>query len=277
MPNADGDVDLGPAAAERFAAISTGRLGRAALLRILHWARLTLDAGLATPAPWWGPSRNAHAAASCEAARWLEPAFATAVEVGLGGSEKIAPADLLRMSRVVGGPGGWRTTPVRVDGHRVRFRAGRVLGLVEQLTDRASLSTEPAPLVAARLHLGLLLVHPFSDGNGRTARLAAATVLLRDGTRNSLQTCVEQHRHIAPHRYAIVMGRLRRQEIDIDHVIDDFLGAMAGRCVLAAWACHRKDDPVALARLDRVIAAELDSQLAVVGRTPGPREAWRRP
>ena len=37
--------------------------------------------------------------------------------------------------------------------------------------------TYPSPIVAAMAHFGLISIHPFEDGNGRTARLLADTIL----------------------------------------------------------------------------------------------------
>ena len=251
---ADADVVsacLGPAASNRFGAITTGRVGRPALLELLAWSGRILDANLNEPAPWRGPSRNARASGIAANAPWMGLAFAEAVKAGLGRSGAISSDDLVGMNRAVGGPGEWRTSPARVDGYPVQFTAQKARDLVERLLDRASRATEPTPLVAARLHLGLLLAHPFPDANGRTARLAAAAVLLAGGTKSSLQTCVEQHHHIAPQSYVVLMGRLRSGQISSDHVIDGLLGAMAGRCVLAAWVRHRQEALIALAsRLD---------------------------
>lgn len=40
---------------------------------------------------------------------------------------------------------------------------------------------EPAPIAAALAHLELVAIHPFNDGNGRTARALARLLLLRGG------------------------------------------------------------------------------------------------
>ena len=228
---------LGLAETDRFGAINSGRVGRTDLLALLVWSRRVLDADLEAPATWRGPSRRALAAGGRENSPWLGPAFAEAATA----PDDIRAEDLLRWNRTVGAPGEWRTRAMRVGGFRVRFSPEQSLALVPQLLARANRRDEPAPLAATRLHVGLLLCHPFRDGNGRTARLAAAAVLLRDGTRTSLQTCVEQHHHLAPARYSGLMGRLRQGSLRADQVIDGFLGAMAGRCVLASWVHHRQE------------------------------------
>lgn len=45
-------------------------------------------------------------------------------------------------------------------------------------------SSPPQPLVrSALLHLNLIAIHPFNDGNGRTARVLASVEMVRDGVR----------------------------------------------------------------------------------------------
>lgn len=72
------------------------------------------------------------------------------------------------------------------------------------------------PLRAAALHLDLLTIHPFSDGNGRSSRLIAAYELLRGGFRSSLFTAVEQHFAREPAKYVAWLddyrfGRISRK------------------------------------------------------------------
>jgi Fic family protein len=50
------------------------------------------------------------------------------------------------------------------------------------------------PLVrSALLHLNLLAIHPFNDGNGRTARVLAAMELVRDGIRSPELISIESY------------------------------------------------------------------------------------
>ena len=39
----------------------------------------------------------------------------------------------------------------------------------------------PPPVIAGVLHFNLAEVHPFADGNGRTARLLTSALLLKTG------------------------------------------------------------------------------------------------
>lgn len=77
-----------------------------------------------------------------------------------------------------------------------RFRSGRVLikgtrfippgshkfdDLIPALLDLANAPGVPPALQAAELHYNLVAIHPFTDGNGRTARLLMNYHLLRHG------------------------------------------------------------------------------------------------
>lgn len=248
---------LGPASVHRYSAINSGRVGRQPLLSVLTWSRKVLDADKRAPSPWRGPGRNAYSKGNNDGAQWLKASFPDAVRVSRSGM--ITIDDLTRWNRLVGGTGEPRKGTISVDGYPVPFSPNRAADLVEGHLARANQREASSALTAAQLHLGLLLAHPFRDGNGRTARLAASTVLLRDGTGTSLQTCVEQHYHYEPRQYAETMGRLRRGATDADAVIDGFLGAMAGRCVLAAWVRSRHH-----ALLRTAESADIDDPVAVV-------------
>ncbi|MHB8867624.1 MAG: Fic family protein [Thermoleophilia bacterium] len=50
----------------------------------------------------------------------------------------------------------------------------------------------PAPLVAAMVHCRLAGIHPFSDGNGRTARILASLAMYRGGFRSPEFTSLEE-------------------------------------------------------------------------------------
>lgn len=83
-------------------------------------------------------------------------------------------------------PGQYRPGAVWVqndDGEAVYHAPDReqVEPLVAELLDDLA-TTDAHPLVAAAMaHLNLVLVHPFSDGNGRMARCLQTFVLARDG------------------------------------------------------------------------------------------------
>lgn len=264
---------LGPLRPERFDPLVRGAVARVELLRRIGWASTALDRDLEHPASWGGPDRKALARGIGTNTPWLRMAFES-VSVS---DDPLTFPDLVRWNTIAGADGRLRERPIRVDGHLVPFSPERSVELAERQLAMADDGAGPPALLAARVHLGLLLAHPFADGNGRVARLLASVVLLRAGHRSSLVTCVEQHFHARPARYAAVLGRLRRQEIDVDQVVNAFLGAMAARVVPAAWFRARvtaeaeSASPLSVEPFERIaprvrpdIARELRSQLARV-------------
>jgi len=163
------------------------------LLDQIEQQRTVIEARLDKPAYWRGRLR--HAGPDHDA---KVPLVAAAFD-GLvnrarrGDLDPLTPDQFLDLHRIGTGGGEYRTTGARIGEHRIPYRPHRLPGLVEYALERASDGVEPPPLAAARLHLELLLVHPFADGNGRTVRLAASWILLRAGYRSTLLTSVEQH------------------------------------------------------------------------------------
>jgi Fic family protein len=95
--------------------------------------------------------------------------------------------DLLDLHQIIltriqdGTNGSYRTYAVRVGGsNHVPPNAVKVPDLMTELFTSLSTITDPVER-AARLHHGITSIHPFADGNGRTARLAMNFVLLAAG------------------------------------------------------------------------------------------------
>ena len=106
------------------------------------------------------------------------------------GRKGVSEKDILTMHGMMDGgletgdAGKYRTTAVFVTGSTYTFPPAKALpGLMRDLFDKTM------PLLAAlhpveqsaRLHEELVTIHPFSDGNGRIARLAMNTVLIQNG------------------------------------------------------------------------------------------------
>ena len=69
-----------------------------------------------------------------------------------------------------------------------------VPGLMDELVVWLQGSSETNGLVrSALLHLNIIAIHPFNDGNGRTARILAAMELIRDGVRSPELISVEAY------------------------------------------------------------------------------------
>jgi Fic family protein len=87
--------------------------------------------------------------------------------------------DLLDLHRIVlTFAGSYRHGAVRIAGsHHVPPNAMKVPDLMEELFAKIKAIADPIER-AARLHHGIARIHPFTDGNGRAARLAMNFILL---------------------------------------------------------------------------------------------------
>lgn len=63
-------------------------------------------------------------------------------------------------------------------------------------------------LKAAMVHLNLTLMHPFSDGNGRTARCLQTAVLARSGTISPIFSSIEEYIGRNQHKYYDVLAEV---------------------------------------------------------------------
>ncbi len=79
--------------------------------------------------------------------------------------------------------GRYRVTPVRISGSAVVLPNPRkVTDLMNGLAKWLKLATDMHPVeLAAEAHYRLVTIHPFTDGNGRTARLLMNMILLMSG------------------------------------------------------------------------------------------------
>lgn len=69
-----------------------------------------------------------------------------------------------------------------------------VQGLMDELIEWLRHADRTPPLVrSALVHLNLIAIHPFNDGNGRTARILAAMELVQDGIRSPELISIEAY------------------------------------------------------------------------------------
>jgi len=85
-------------------------------------------------------------------------------------------------------PGTWRPGAIYVRDDQTGTivyegpDADAVPGLVREFVDSLNSDSSNAPLIRASMaHLNLVMIHPFSDGNGRMARCLQTLVLAREG------------------------------------------------------------------------------------------------
>ncbi len=67
-----------------------------------------------------------------------------------------------------------------------------VPGLVDEVTEWAGSSQEPAPVIAALVHARFAGIHPFADGNGRVGRILASLAMYRGGYKLPEFTSLEE-------------------------------------------------------------------------------------
>ena len=111
-------------------------------------------------------------------------------------------------------PGQYRTGPkVVADPNGGNIFATPVSGDVPQLMRefglwlRAGFDRQPAPVAAALAHLELVAIHPFFDGNGRTARALARVFLVRYGLALAGLVSLEAYLDINRSRYFAAIRR----------------------------------------------------------------------
>lgn len=106
------------------------------------------------------------------------------------GRKGITETDILTMHGMMDGgletgeAGKYRTTAVFVTGSTYTFPPAKAVpGLMRDLFEKTmpKLAALHPVTQSARLHEELVTIHPFSDGNGRIARLAMNTILIQRG------------------------------------------------------------------------------------------------
>jgi len=184
------------------------------LLETIEAQRLIVDANLTGPASWRGPLRREgrRGPQPEERARYAKTFDRLAVLTS--GTARSFDAEWLRElhAGIFGGDGTYRRGGARVGGFVTTARAPAVPRLVDAALARAVDGEEEPVLAAARLQMELLLIHPWSDGNGRTARMAGSALLMAHGFCSTLFTAVEQHSAVRPASYARAFGLLRTSD-----------------------------------------------------------------
>ncbi len=123
-----------------------------------------------------------------------------------------------------------------------RFRDGRVLikgtpfippgshkfgELIPRMLELANLEGVPPALQAAELHYNLVAIHPFGDGNGRTARLLMNYQLLRHGYPHTIIEVGERAEYLLALEDANA-GRCERFAVFVLHSIERSIRRLIG-------------------------------------------------
>jgi glycosyltransferase involved in cell wall biosynthesis len=214
----------------------------ASLVERIERQRIVVDGGLKKPARWHGALRHGDRDGEGRKERLRRVATTFNWLVSLVESGRPPPIDAALARRIhdkaVGGA-DYRQHGVRIARYRDFALPARISSLVESLLTRIARSQEPAPLRAARLHLEFVLIHPFADGNGRTARLLSSYLLLQAGYRSTLLTAVEQHFAERYWDYIPIMSRLRPGSINSE-CLRRTLEAMGNHSRFVVWFRERE-------------------------------------
>jgi Fic family protein len=101
--------------------------------------------------------------------------------------------------------------------------------LVDELSGFLGAAADtPAPVLAALVHARVAGIHPFADGNGRTARVAAALAMYRGGFRSPEFTSLEEWwgSHLVDyHRAFECLGQRWKDKADVTGFVTAHVGA----------------------------------------------------
>ena len=107
-------------------------------------------------------------------------------------------------------------------------------GLVSWINDSLRSSELPAPIIAGLAHYQFATIHPYYDGNGRTARLLTTFILHRTGYgMNGIYSLEEYYaKNLQAYYKALTIGKSHnyyggRAEADVTPFLEYFLSGMA--------------------------------------------------
>lgn len=105
---------------------------------------------------------------------------------------------------------------------------GRVLGLCQWTAERESRLDEfPPPVISGVVHYAITDIHPFANGNGRTARLAASAVLLKQGYLPGRLFSFDAYYARDREAYLAALRSVRRQTYSMEAWLEYYLEGLA--------------------------------------------------
>lgn len=223
-----------------------------------------VDAALVRPARWRGTMRRQARGQrdDAELVRY-ERAYDAAVSRAVASRSPVFGVDQLRRlhDEAVGG-GEFRSVRIRVGGFQYFAEPSDIEPAVEELASEAAASSEPPVLVATWLHLSLMDIHPFTDGNGRTGRLVGSVILAFAGYRSTLVTSLEEVVAVHNLRYIYLLHLYSCGVITKGRCLLGLLQQLQTHSHYAAWFRRReqvlRDRFLAVMAHDDVDAAMVD-------------------
>jgi prophage maintenance system killer protein len=125
-------------------------------------------------------------------ARRYRHAYDTLSARALAPGWRASEDELLLVHELVTGIGQYRSVGVKVGGFAIFPGPRAVRRAMAQVFEREPDVSEDPLLAALRLHVRVVSVHPFVDGNGRAARLLGSMSLMSAGYRSTLVTSLEE-------------------------------------------------------------------------------------
>lgn len=211
-------------------------------LQAIRSQRQVIDASLPGPGLWNGSIRREYRRNKTYPE--VNDGLATAFNKGVTGTDELAklPAELrlMQIHKWITGNDAFRKQGVRIGPFNDFPCACDLSRLIPEMFRKQESSNTDSAEIAASLHLDILMIHPFPDGNGRTARLLASCCLLQAGYKSTLFTSVEQHFAYNPVQYTRILQALRNKTITREAVIRFFLTSMMISSWYAAWFRQRQ-------------------------------------
>ncbi|GGK50061.1 Fic family protein [Nocardia camponoti] len=143
---------------------------------------------------------------------------------------------------------------------------GLMAGMFDWLNEQLAARVLPAPLIAALIHYQYATIHPYYDGNGRTARLLTTLVLHRAGYGLKGIYSLDEHyaRNLTNYYTALTVGPshnyyLGRADADLTEFVDYFCTSMAAALgSVRARATEVANTPTARHADDAAVRRTLD-------------------
>jgi fido (protein-threonine AMPylation protein) len=240
MADAEGDLLIRSRSLSAFPARLDDSTSREASLEVIDHARGIINHHLASPALWAGVAKKEIlGSARGDEMKRLQAAFNR-----LARSEharfELTEEWVREIHRWLLQTAAYRTIRVHIGENRTFPDPSEVPARMAALLHGLRQRSEHPAAHAIRAHLGLVTVHPFVDGNGRTARLVAAAILMKSGFRSTLFTILDQHFRDDLSEYVDAIRCYEFRRCSAEESLRRLLRGMANNVLLGAWFLERE-------------------------------------
>lgn len=188
-------------------------------------------------------------------------ALKSVLEMSQVTTASITEADILKIHETVlrgiddGNAGHYRTIPVRISGSEVIMpNPMKVPVLMEKFIEDIQSSSKRHPVeIASDAHYQLVSIHPFVDGNGRTARLLMNLILMQNGYPPAIIRTRDRLKYIV----GLEKAQLGGSKDDYEKIIEDAVNRSldiylkAARGEVALTESNHKPDLLRIGQLAR--------------------------